>query len=111
MNLRDALAIIKPLLWEGVKMYAPQIKIPADIIQMALGKVSKVKKATKQTRKRVNQIDNMIQEMENKLNMLKSERESWVLQWGDLDQLVQYLQAFRPKNGDRAYDGRPASYR
>jgi hypothetical protein len=111
MKLSDALALIKPLLWEGIKMYAPQIKIPADIIRMATGKMSKVKKATKQTRKRVNQIDDMITEMEDKLNLLKNEREEWVLQWGDLDQLVDYLQKFRPTGRGVSYDGRPPNHR
>jgi uncharacterized protein YhaN len=95
MNWRDALRIAGPLLWEGVRLYAPQIKIPADLLKEASKYFGRTQKGVKKVRKRIGQIDDLITEMEHRLTELKAEREEWVLQWGDLTQLIDAIDRYK----------------
>jgi len=95
MTLRDAWAVAGPLLKQGMKWYAPQIKIPADLAGQAMKYFGRAKKGSKKVRKEINKIDDMISTMENKLGDLKKEREEWVLHWADLVELMESVQRFK----------------
>lgn len=95
MTWKDAWSLIKPLALEGLRFYAPQIKIPADLIGQATKYFGRGKKGVKKVRKRIGQIDDMIDDMERKLSELRAEREEWVLHWGDLTALLEHISEFK----------------
>ncbi len=99
MNLRQVWQIARPILMEGLRLYAPQIKIPADILGYATKHLGKAKKGTKKIKKRIFQLDNMISEAEDALALLKSEKQTLTLKWGDLDGLVEQIRQYVEKNG------------
>ena len=98
MNLRQVWQIARPLVMEGLRIYAPQVKIPADIIKYATRHLGKAKKGTKKIKKRIFQLDHMISEAEDALALLKREKTTLTLKWGDLDGLVDQIKKYLEKD-------------
>lgn len=95
MTIREAWRVAGPLLWEGVKMWAPQVRIPENLIKTATKYFGRTKKGVKKVRTRIHQIDKMIEEMEEQIKNLRAEREEWVLQWADLTELLDAINEYR----------------
>ena len=101
MTWRDAWRVARPLLWEGLRWYAPQVKIPADILTLIGKKLHKVVKGKKKITKRIFQIDNLIDDLSEKLDSLTMEREDLVLEYADVMELLDRMNDYQRKGKHR----------
>jgi hypothetical protein len=101
MKWREIWQTVRPLLWEGVKWYAPQIRIPANLIEYAGKYLSRSGKVSKKIKKRIYQLDDMIEKMETTLENARKERENMILDQADLyefmDQVKQHVNKKRAR--------------
>lgn len=95
MTWREAWQVARPLLWEGLRWYAPQIKIPADILKLVGKKAHKLLKGKKKITSRIGKIDAVIEEMTAKLDQLTQEREDLVLEFADVTELLDKINAYQ----------------
>ena len=98
MTWRDAWKVARPLLWEGLRLYAPQVKIPADILKLVGKKLHKLLKGKKKLVNRIRKVDDLIEELSAKLDTLTNEREDLVLQYADVVELVDKINNYQKRS-------------
>lgn len=100
MKFRDIWHMARPLLWEAIRWYAPQIKIPADIVKAAGKYIRQGVKASDKLKKRIFQLDKLIDKTQRVLDELRAEREDMILDQADLYEFMNMVAEY--KRGRRA---------
>jgi hypothetical protein len=80
-----------------MRWYAPQIKIPADILKVVGKQLHKLLKGKKKLVKRIGQIDSIMVEMSAQLDQLTGEREDLILKYADVIELVDRVNLYKKR--------------